>query len=460
LLKSSGLLSRLGEQAGEISLQCSETGGSLSRLKRQIDAEADRLSSLTENAASLDQSQAATHHAAHELEVTAATAHHVLERGNDVATCSLSRLDQLISRVSGLEEQLRALLGSIEVIEGVSKTIRSIAEETHMLGFNARIEAHHSGSTGEAFGAIADRMRQLSQDTANSALDIDRRLGSLDKSARELISAVAGNIAFGKETGREIDQLRISFTELAALVTQFRDRSEDIVSSVATSKADANALVTGIRDFQVVAATTSNHASEARERIDALEYLANDMFDQVEHGDVPTRNTPFVEMGLDGAREASDRIERALASGELSATDLFSDLYRPIAGTEPVQFDHPFAGFADRALRPMLDAQTDRHEAIVGCCLVDSTGYLPTHISERSQTQRSGERLWNEEFARNRQVFDDNHIRRALCTDGDFFVYTYRQELGGGKYRALRSVLVPLHFSGRKWGIYELGYQL
>ena len=48
--------------------------------------------------------------------------------------------------------------------------------------------------------------------------------------------------------------------------------------------------------------------------------------------------------------------------------------------------------------------------------------------------------------------------RRALDCDGDFFLFTYRQDFGEGRYRTLRSVFVPLHFAGKRWGLYELGY--
>jgi methyl-accepting chemotaxis protein len=52
----------------------------------------------------------------------------------------------------------------------------------------------------------------------------------------------------------------------------------------------------------------------------------------------------------------------------------------------------------------------------------------------------------------------DNQTRRALDADGEYFVYTYRQDFGDGRFRTLRSVFVPLAFNGRRWGIYEVGY--
>jgi methyl-accepting chemotaxis protein len=181
------------------------------------------------------------------------------------------------------------------------------------------------------------------------------------------------------------------------------------------------------------------------------------MLDQVAHGGVQTRNTPFIELALAGAREVSVLIERHLGT-ELSEADLFDTDYRARSGTDPVQYDNRFADFADRHVRPLLDRLTNQHKPVVGCCLIDMNGYLPTHITERSQGQIPGERLRNLEFARNRQIFMDGQTRRALDGDGSFFLFAYRQDLGEGRFRALRSVFVPLVFAGRRWGLYELGY--
>ena len=76
----------------------------------------------------------------------------------------------------------------------------------------------------------------------------------------------------------------------------------------------------------------------------------------------------------------------------------------------------------------------------------------------RESEQRPGAREWNMDHARNRQIFMDGQTRRALDGEGDFFLFTYRQDLGEGRYRALRSVFVPLVFAGRRWGVYEVGY--
>jgi methyl-accepting chemotaxis protein len=184
------------------------------------------------------------------------------------------------------------------------------------------------------------------------------------------------------------------------------------------------------------------------------------MLDRVGHSGVVTRDTPFIEQALTGAREIQTVINRALADGRLAPSALFDTRYQPIAGSDPQQYMTGFVPFADAEIRPLLDRQSANSNSVVGCCLIDRNGFLPTHITERSHPQRPGERLWNLENSRNRQIFMDRQTRQALDNESDWFLYTYRQDFGDGRYRALRSVLVPLVFAQQRWGLYEVGYLL
>ena len=52
----------------------------------------------------------------------------------------------------------------------------------------------------------------------------------------------------------------------------------------------------------------------------------------------------------------------------------------------------------------------------------------------------------------------DDATARALKSDADFMVSTYRQDMGEGGYRAVKSVFVPIHFGGKRWGNFEVAY--
>jgi len=452
------LLSEIGERCGDVSLQCSDIAGYLNQLNANIQGDVSRLIDLRQVMAALSRTQAENSNAARHLQDTSLSAEDIIGQCRAAIAESLDHVTSLVQRVTGLESRLRDFLPIIETVGGISEQLREIARKTRMLGLNASIEAARGGEATRSFTVVADEIRFLAERADHSAASVGEQLGELDKRARALIGGVEENIRQGQSTGIHIDELRTAMDRIGGLVTAFRARSSDIADSTAEASHDVRQLSQGLDHFSTASMEHARQLDEVVERVDRLEGYANDMFNSAAHAGLESRNSRFIALGLEGAAEVVRAIEDGLARGLLGRAALFDTDYQPLPGTDPVQYRNRFVPFADTAIRPLLDAQTARDQAIVGCCLIDRNGFLPTHISEKSQPQRQGQRKWNLENARNRQIFMDSQTRRALDDEGDFFLYSYRQDFGDGHYRALRSVFVPLRFDGQRWGLYELGY--
>jgi methyl-accepting chemotaxis protein len=457
-LEKRDLLADLGERSGDVALQCSETAGFLSELNLRIRADSMRLSELQANMETLAASQAESVVAAQELSLTARRAGRIIAEGHDVVTLSLGELSGLIDHVMGLEGHLRQFLSVIGAVGDISAELAAIARQTRLLGINAAIEAARGGEATQGFAVVAEEIRRLAGQAGESAASVGDKLGQLDREARQLIGGVEANITRSRGVGAHVDTLRTTMTEIAGLVSQFGERSDAIVRCTDEADGDVVALRGGLDAFSRSASESAGRVDTARAQLEALEGMANAMLDISAHSGERTRNTRYVALAREGAEEINGIIGGALARGQLTTDALFDTDYRHMSGTDPAQYENRFTSFADAAIRPLLDRRTAEDAAIVGCCLVDMNGYLPTHISTRSRPQRPGDADWNMENARNRQIFMDSQTRRALDGEGDFFLFTYRQDLGQGRYRALRSVFVPLVFGGRRWGLYEVGY--
>lgn len=457
-MKSQDLLADLGERCGDMSLQCSDIAGFLNRLNANIQGDVSRLVGLRRVMADLAQTQSQNNEAALHLQDTSLSAEKIIGESRDAVDESICHVAELVRCVTGLEDRVRAFLPIIETVGGISEELREIAKKTRMLGLNASIEAARGGEATRAFSVVADEIRFLAERADQSAGSVGEKLGELDRSARDLIEGIEENIAQGQTTGGHIDELRSNMDRIGGLVSAFRERSAGIANTATRASTDVSELYEGLERFGDASATHARQLDDVMESVNRLEGFANDIFNSAAHAGLQSRNSRFIALGLEGADEVTKAIGRALDDRTLDEGALFDTNYQPIPGTDPVQYRNSFVPFADDVLRPLFDAHTARDDAIVGCCLVDMNGYLPTHISERSKPQRAGQRKWNLENSRNRQIFMDPQTRRALDSEGDFFLYSYRQDLGDGNYRALRSVLVPLVFNGRRWGLYELGY--
>lgn len=153
-----------------------------------------------------------------------------------------------------------------------------------------------------------------------------------------------------------------------------------------------------------------------------------------------------------------DLIEAALSRGTLTEDALFDFSYVPMAGTDPQQWETRLCAFADAHIRPILDRVMQEDPRNVAGAMTDVNGYLPTHITARSQPQRPGNPAWNAEHCRNRRNFMDEATRRAVESTREIMLVTYRMDLGGGRYQPVKNVFVPLFVRNRRYGNFELAY--
>jgi len=213
----------------------------------------------------------------------------------------------------------------------------------------------------------------------------------------------------------------------------------------------------GLTDLTVEAKANSGALGEVSTRLERLERMSNELLNRVTNTGAPTADTPFIETAGRMTDEIRHLIEAAIDDRRLSIDDVFDTRYVPIAGSNPEQFMNRMVPFADAHVRPVLDDAVAADHRVLATAIVDANGFLPTHISSRSLPQGS-DALWNAEHCRNRRFFMDEQTAAHLKSEAPFTMETYRQDLGGGRYRPVKSICIPLRIKGRRWGNLEFAY--
>lgn len=153
-------------------------------------------------------------------------------------------------------------------------------------------------------------------------------------------------------------------------------------------------------------------------------------------------------------------VERELGTGKLSMQSLFDVNYRPIAGTDPVQFETQYLACFDSILPPILERALQADDQLVFALAIDRNGYIPVHNRKFSQPQRQGDRAWNLANCRNRRIFDDRAGLLAARVIGSSLIQTYNRDMGNGVIVQMKEVDAPIRIRDQHWGGVRMAYRL
>lgn len=121
-----------------------------------------------------------------------------------------------------LNQEISAIQHTAREIITVLEYIRSIADQTKMLGLNAAIEAARAGDAGRGFGVVAEEIRKLSETSKETA----NRIGALTKTIEEKITlAIKGSdvtMRASEEQAAATQEMTASMQELSSMLEELK----------------------------------------------------------------------------------------------------------------------------------------------------------------------------------------------------------------------------------------------
>lgn len=152
------------------------------------------------------------------------------------------------NKMQELTTAMEKINSTTQNIEKIIADIENIASQTNLLSLNASIEAARAGEHGRGFAVVADQIRQLAEQSANSA--------TMSKTLIEesLHDVETGN-RITKEAGEAMDQVMTDLDEILREVANIRVSSDKQAESVKEIK-------TGIESINDVIQTNSAAAEE------------------------------------------------------------------------------------------------------------------------------------------------------------------------------------------------------
>jgi methyl-accepting chemotaxis protein len=451
-------INEVARNCGSLAIECSDVAGYVSGVNERITANLKMLDSLEEVTTRLLADQARVADSTDEARVLAEQARGKLDQGRGAIEDTIRIFSGLTDLVVQLGDRMAGFAEAMARVQNVSSSIETIANKTNMLALNATIEAARAGEAGRSFAVVAAEVKKLAHDTRAATSEIAGTIASLTREAEAVTSEIKVGVEKSRVAQSTFSKINDTVRDVADIVALVDRQTDGIAQSTSHIQSSVDSVKSGLSSFAADARANGGQLKQTQERLNNLELLSNDMLDRLASSGVRIDDTPFIEFAQAGMGEIQAAVERGIQRGETDMEAVFDFEYVPMPGTNPQQWETRFCDFADAHVRPILDRLMGQESRLIACAITDINGYLPTHISARSQPQ-SADPVWNAEYCRNRRNFLDHITRKAIASEKEAMLATYGMEMGGGRYLPVKNVFVPVYFGGRRWGNFEVAYR-
>lgn len=161
----------------------------------------------------------------------------ILEVAN-ILSDSMSQISAAISQISdGIQTVVSSSSEVLDYVTSVQKEhqktdeiiqiIKSIADQTNLLGLNAAIEAARAGDMGKGFGVVADEIRKLSTSSNESTKDIRTFLVNMNDNMLNIKQRIEHVNHIFHEQASSVQEITASIQELSATAHHLKDISSN-----------------------------------------------------------------------------------------------------------------------------------------------------------------------------------------------------------------------------------------
>lgn len=445
------LLGDIGHRISGLLRTVAQATDELDAISARTRGQSDLFSELSRITADLAASNKQVDQAAHDTrEVAVATSREKASWDAHVTTAR-QEINELTDTVIAMGQDLRELNSAFGHARATVNGITGLTKQTHLLALNASIEAARVGESGHGFGVVAEQVRELADQTAFTAQNIQTTLHALGLQAGELLEASAAAEAHAESVREDSGSLDDIVSLIARALSEVESCSDGIIQSDRTIVElgdNTAAVLNSLRDGVARSAEEMDKANEGSEHLlRDLESLLRTFC----RFDIEVPDLGFVTKVQELASTVQQCLTRAIEQGRIGIAELMDRDYQAVPGTDPQQFSTRYVTFTDEVLPDILDPALDFDPSVAACCCPDANGYIGTHHRAVSKPQRPGDPEWNAANCRHRRIYSQSAVKNAGGNQEPFHLEVYWRDLGGGRRALTKLVSAPVFIQDRLW---------
>ncbi len=153
----------------------------------------------------------------------------------------------------------------------ITATVNELAEQTKLLALNASIEAARAGDEGRGFAVVATQVRELANQSKESAGRIEGLISNTHKSMQEVVSKIEEGSRLSEDSAESVEQMAQTFEEIAQAIEQTREAMSQMHTGARQQEQGLVELVSSIAEIDSSSRETVAAAEQTQKAIVAID---------------------------------------------------------------------------------------------------------------------------------------------------------------------------------------------
>lgn len=149
---------------------------------------------------------------------------------------SIQAVNHSSEKIRTINEQVQSFKGKIDKIGEIVDLVKKVASQSNLLALNASVEAARAGESGKGFAVVADQVRQLSNNTSESAEDIVKYVGELKADIDILAESMEETTVNLGNSNDKVEKSLESMNQMNNQMISIRERIDSIFDDIDTQK--------------------------------------------------------------------------------------------------------------------------------------------------------------------------------------------------------------------------------
>ncbi len=444
--------------AGELGIRTLDLQADISELATRVTAQARTIESVGAQTNRLTDDVENVADAAREASGATTGAHGLLASSHVQIDAAMGDVVDLIAQVSRIHDSLGAFTSALEDVGRVTATIDAIAKQTNLLALNATIEAARAGNAGRGFSVVAGEVKKLASETAAATSRINTSIEALTTQADAMLGRVDQGVTKARSAHQGTHEVKALVAQLRGLMDGLERNSDSVVRRIGSMLSAVVEVKTGLGQLSETSSDNASGLQRLSTRLTSVSDDTNALLQLLAESDADTPDRPYIHFAVAAARQVSDGLAQAVATGTLEQSAILGDAYKRVEGTDPPLFTHPAMTTITALARPQQEAARAL-PGFFGMSFTDRRCFGAVAMPERSLPQRPGQRSWNTEYSRAGVFFDFADTEQQVKITKPFCLKAYRRLAADGSVILLKQVIASINVNGAHWGILQLAYK-